>query len=103
MTAKEGLEPLQAVYDAAGPGKDVLGVIDFGINPGIKSPDQSPVHVWSKAGTVTVSVGDNAWAGGDNRVNFGLAAYSPGSSVTVDGKTIVQDGKVVTAETVANR
>lgn len=103
MTAKEGLEPLQAVYDAAGPGKDVLGVIDFGINPGIKSPDQSPVHVWSKAGTVTVSVGDNAWAGGDNRVNFGLAAYSPGSSVTVDGKTIVQDGKVVTAETVAKR
>jgi leucyl aminopeptidase (aminopeptidase T) len=103
MTAKEGLEPLQAAYDAAGPGKDLLGVIDIGINPGIKSPDRSPVHVWGKAGTVTISVGNNTWAGGDNRTNFGLAAYSPGSTATVDGKPIVQDGKLVAAENVARR
>jgi aminopeptidase len=103
MTAEDGLQPLEAAYNAAGPGKDILGVIDIGINTGIKSPGRSPVHVWGKAGTVTVSVGDNTWAGGDNRVNFGLAAYSPGSSVTVDGKPLVQDGKVLPAETVANR
>jgi leucyl aminopeptidase (aminopeptidase T) len=103
MTAKDGLEPLQAAYDAAGPGKDVLGVIDIGINPGIKSPDRSPVHVWGKAGTVTVSVGNNTWAGGDNQVNFGLAAYSPGSTMTIDGKPLVQEGRLVPAEKVANR
>ncbi len=103
MSAKGGLEPLQAAYDAAGPGKDVLGVIDIGINPGIKSPERSPVHVWGKAGTATAMVGNNTWAGGDNQVTFGLAAYSPGSSVTVDGKPLVQDGKLVIAEGVANR
>jgi aminopeptidase len=103
MTAKDGLGPLQAAYDAAGPGKDVLGVIDIGINPGIKSPERSPLHVWGKAGTVTVSVGDNTWAGGNNRVNFGLAAYSPGSTLTVDGKPVVQDGKLVAGREVANR
>jgi leucyl aminopeptidase (aminopeptidase T) len=103
MTAKNGLEPLQAAYDAAGPGKDVLGVIDIGINPGIKSPDRSPVHVWGKAGTVTVSVGGNTWAGGNNQVSFGLPAYSPGSTLTVDGKALVQDGKLVASEDVANR
>jgi hypothetical protein len=103
MTAKNGLEPLQAAYDAAGPGKDVLGVIDIGINPGIKSPDGSPVHVWGKAGTVTVSVGGNTWAGGNNQVSFGLPAYSPGSTLTVDGKALVQDGKLVASEDVANR
>jgi aminopeptidase len=103
MTAKEGLEPLKAAYDAAGPGKDLLGVIDIGINPGIKSPDRSPLHVWGKAGTVTVSVGDDTWAGGNNQVNFGMAAYSPGSTATVDGKPIVQDGKVLAAENVAQR
>jgi len=103
MTAKEGLEPLQAAYDAAGPGRDVLGVIDIGINPGIKSPDRSPVHVWGKAGTVTVSVGNNTWAGGNNQVSFGLAAYSPGSTLTVDGKPLVQDGRVLSAGDVANR
>lgn len=103
MAAKEGIEPLKAAYDAAGPGKDVLGVVDLGINSGIKSPDQSPVHVWAKAGTVTISVGNNTWAGGDNRTNFGLAAYAPGSTVTVDGKPLVQNGKIVAAKSVANR
>jgi len=103
MAAKEGIEPLKAAYDAAGPGKDLLGVVDFGINSGIKSPDRSPVHVWAKAGTVTISVGNNTWAGGDNRTNFGLAAYAPGSTVKVDGKPLVQDGKIVAAKSVANR
>jgi aminopeptidase len=103
MTAEEGIEPLQAVYNAAGAGKDLLGVIDIGINSGIQSPDDSPVHVWAKAGTVTVSVGDNTWAGGDNRVAFGFAAYSPGSSLTVDGKPLVQDGRLVVGESMAAR
>ncbi len=103
MTAKDGLEPLQAAYDAAGPGKDLVGVIDVGINPGIKSPDHSPVHVWGKAGTVTVSVGGNTWAGGDNQVSFGLALYSPGSTLAVDRKPLVLDGKLVATEDVANR
>jgi leucyl aminopeptidase (aminopeptidase T) len=103
MTAKDGLQPLQAAYDAAGPGKDVLGVIDLGINPGIKSPEGSPVHVWGKAGTVSVSVGNNTWAGGDNQVNFGLDAFSSGSTLTVDGTPLVQDGRLVAVERVANR
>ena len=103
MTAEEGLEPLQAAYSAAGPGKDLLGVIDIGINSGIQSPDGSPVHVWAKAGTITVGVGDNSWAGGDNRASFGFAAYSPGSSLTVDGKPVVENGKLAVGERVAAR
>jgi leucyl aminopeptidase (aminopeptidase T) len=103
MSAKSGIEPLKAAYDAAGPGRDALGVIDIGINPGIKSPERSPVHVWGKAGTVTALVGNNTWAGGDNQVSFAIPVYSPGSSVTVDGKPLVQDGKLVTGEEVANR
>jgi aminopeptidase len=103
MTAEEGLEPLQAGYNAAGQGRDLLGVIDIGINSGIQSPEESPVHVWAKAGTVTVSVGDNTWAGGDNRASFGFAAYSPGSSVTIDGKPLIQNGKLVVGQSVAVR
>lgn len=103
MAAKDGLGPLQAAYDAAGPGREVLGAIDIGINPGIKSPERSPVHVWGKAGTVTVQVGNNTWAGGDNQVSFGIPAYSPGSTLTVDGKPLVQEGRLVAAEDVAHR
>jgi leucyl aminopeptidase (aminopeptidase T) len=103
MTAKEGLEPLKAAYDAGGAGRDLLSLIDLGINPGIKSPERSSLHVWSKAGTVTIGMGNNLWAGGDNQTPFGIAAYSPGSTVTVDGKPLVQDGKLVALENVANR
>jgi aminopeptidase len=103
MTAKEGLEPLKAAYDAADAGKDLLSLIDIGINPGIKSPERSPAHVWSKAGTVTVGLGDNVWAGGDNHATFGMAAHSPGSTATVDGKPLVQNGKLVVGGNVARR
>lgn len=103
MTAKGGLEALQAAYEAAGAGKDLLGVIDVGINRSIESPERSPVHVWGKAGTVTVVTGGNTWAGGDNEANFAFATHSPGSTLTVDGKPLVQDGKLVITERVADR
>ena len=74
MTAKSGLEPLEEYYKVAGPGKDVFGVVDIGINPAIEVPEGGAVNVWSRAGAVTVGVGNNTWAGGDNRVNFGLFA-----------------------------
>jgi aminopeptidase len=103
MTAKEGLEPLKASYDAADAGKDQLSLIDIGINPAIKSPEGSPAHVWSKAGTITVLLGNNIWAGGDNQTSFGMAAHAPGSTAAVDGKAIVQDGKLVAGENFAGR
>jgi hypothetical protein len=101
MTAKSGLEPLKASYDAAGPGKDVLSVLDIGINPSLKVPDDNPIHAWSKAGRVTIVVGNNTWAGGNNLVNFGLSPSSPGMTLTVDGKALIQDGKLLPLEQVA--
>ncbi len=103
MTAKAGLEPLKALYDAAGPGKDLLGVIDIGINPGVKAPEGKALRVWSQAGTVTVVVGNNTWAGGDNQVQFAAFGSSPKSTVTVDGKPLVQDGKLLAQEQMAGR
>jgi aminopeptidase len=103
MTAKSGLDPLKAAYDAAGSGKDVLSVVDIGINPSLRVPDDNPIHAWSKAGKVTVVIGSNTWAGGTNQVNFGLSPASPGTSVSVDGKVLVKDGKLLMPEDVASR
>jgi aminopeptidase len=103
MSAKSGLEPLQALYEVAGPGKDLVGVIDIGINSAVKAPQESPLRVWSQAGTVSVVVGNNTWAGGDNQVNFDVVGSSPNSTVTIDGKPLVQDGKLVVAGKVASR
>jgi aminopeptidase len=103
MTAKSGLEALKARYDAAGRGKDIVGVLDLGINPGLKLPADKPMHVWSRAGMVTVGLGNNVWAGGDNNVAFGLTPYVPNGTVEVDGKVVIRDGKLLAAERLAAR
>jgi hypothetical protein len=103
MTAKSGLDPLKEYYALAGPGKDVLGVVDIGINPGIKVPEGGAVNVWSRAGAVTVVVGNNIWAGGENRVNFSLFPEIQNATVEVDGTALVKDGKLTAGTVVAGR
>jgi leucyl aminopeptidase (aminopeptidase T) len=103
MTAKSGLDPLKEYYELAGPGKDVFGVVDIGINPGIKVPEGGAVNVWSRAGAVTVGVGDNTWAGGENRVNFALYPEIKNATLEVDGTALVKDGKLTAGTVVAGR
>lgn len=103
MTAKSGLDPLQQFYQLAGPGKDVFGVVDIGINPGIELPEGGAVNVWSRAGAVTVVLGDNTWAGGDNQVNFAVSPEIGNATVEVDGTPLVKDGKLVAGTAVAGR
>jgi hypothetical protein len=39
-------------------------------------------------------MGNNQWAGGSNTSNFGVFPFLPGSTLEVDGKAIVKDGKL---------
>lgn len=92
LTATSGIEPLRALWNAAGEGKDIVGVIDLGINPNVAVPKGMQMDSWVPAGMVTVQIGNNTWAGGDNNATFGLPAFLPGSTVTLDGRTIVENG-----------
>lgn len=92
MTAASGLQPLQAFYDAADDGKDLFAYVDIGFNPKVRIPSGSRMTAWMPAGMVTVGVGNNAWAGGDNTVSFGKALHLAGSTLTVDGKVLVEAG-----------
>jgi leucyl aminopeptidase (aminopeptidase T) len=89
-----GFEKMKAAYDAAGAGKDLFAVIDFGINPNVKLPAGSTLATWVPAGTVTVGVGNNAWAGGENKAPYGYFVSLPGTTVTLDGKTVVEAGQL---------
>jgi hypothetical protein len=89
MAAREGLAPLRAAYDAAGPGKDVLGAIDIGIDPAVRG---SGLVNFAPAGMVTVFLGDNLWAGGHNSASFSLASLLGGTTVSVDGSVVVEEG-----------
>lgn len=97
VTAMTGSGPgyadFKAEYDAIDDArKDLLGFVDLGINPNVKLPASSSVGTWVPAGTVTVGTGSNTWAGGDNAVSYGTTIFLPGSTVTLDGKPIVEKG-----------
>lgn len=94
MTAASGLEPLKAAYDAYGPGKEDFGFVDFGINPDVHLAPSSRMVAWMPAGMVTVGTGNNLWAGGSNSSGFQLNPFLPGSTVEIDGKPLVKDGKL---------
>lgn len=92
MTAKSGLDPLKKLYDAAEPGKEEFAFIDFGLNPNVQLKAGSKMVAWMPAGMVTVGIGNNIWAGGENKNAYSLASFLPGSTVKVDGKILVENG-----------
>jgi aminopeptidase len=92
MTAKSGIEPFKAIYDAAESGKEEFASIDLGINPNVKSKPGSKFVAWMPAGMITVNIGNNIWAGGENKNPFGFNFFLPGSTLKVDGKVLVENG-----------
>jgi leucyl aminopeptidase (aminopeptidase T) len=95
MTAKSGLEPLKALYDAAGTGKEEFSTIDIGINPDVKTKPGSTLLTWMPSGMLTIGIGNNIWAGGENKNPYGYNFFMPGSTVKVDGKILVENGVLV--------
>ncbi|MCA1619523.1 MAG: hypothetical protein LC795_09490 [Acidobacteria bacterium] len=89
-----GFDLMKARYDAAGEGKELFAFVDFGINPNVKLPASSKIATWVPAGTVTVGVGNNVWAGGDNKNPYGYVVSLPGTTVTLDGKPVVEAGQL---------
>lgn len=94
MTAKSGLDPLKKLYDAAEPGKEEFAFIDLGINPNVQLKAGTKMVAWMPAGMVTVGIGNNIWAGGENKNAYSLASFLPGSTVKVDGKILVENGNL---------
>lgn len=87
-----GFDDLKREYDARGDGKEIFSFVDFGINPNLHIWPVSKLGNWVQSGMVTLGIGNNTWAGGDNKVSYGLDMFLPGSTVTLDGKTIVENG-----------
>ena len=88
-----GFAAFKAEYDAVGDErKAALAFLDFGINPNITLPANASVGTWVPAGSVTLGTGANVWAGGDNSVPYSLVVHLPGSTVTLDGKPVVEQG-----------
>jgi leucyl aminopeptidase (aminopeptidase T) len=94
MSAKTGLDSLKRFYDAAGAGKDLFSALDIGLNPNVEHVPGAWITSPVVDGMVTLGIGRNTWAGGDNDVSFGVPLYLPGSTLSVDGDKIIADGKL---------
>jgi leucyl aminopeptidase (aminopeptidase T) len=94
MAARSGGERLQALYQAAGPGKERFSVVDIGINPNLRLPEDSRVLTFMPAGMVTIGTGNDTWAGGDNNASFGVIGFLPGSTLKVDDRVIIEKGEL---------
>ena len=57
----------------------------------MRIPKDSKMLVFMASGTVSVWVGNNTWAGGDNTTTFDAGGFMPGSTLKVDGKVIVEN------------
>ena len=90
LSAKAGLDAVKSRYDAAGPGKSQFAVFNLGCNPAITSGGK--LETYMGAGMVSLTIGQDVWAGGTNNVAFGFAFQLPGTTVTLDGKPIVEGG-----------
>ena len=94
INAKSEFDSLKKYYDAQGKGKDEFGLVDFGINPNVVIPAGSKLQAWMPAGMITIGMGNNIWAGGNNDANSALNFFLPGCSVKVDGKILVDNGNL---------
>jgi aminopeptidase len=99
LSAATGFDRFKARYDAASAGKDVITVLDIGVNPNMTIPDNSKLRTFVPAGMVTVFVGNDMWAGGQNNASLNVPMFLTGAQVTIDGKPIVEGGKLVLVNT----
>jgi leucyl aminopeptidase (aminopeptidase T) len=90
ITAKTGWDLVKARYDAAGPDKNAIGVFDIGINPNVKTGGK--LETFIGAGTITMTTGNNTWAGGTSKEPFGFQFQMAGATVTLDGKPLIENG-----------
>ena len=100
MTAKSGLESLKSLYDAAGEGKDLVAS-STSVSTRVSMSRRIAGQRLEPRGAVTVGVGNNTWAGGDNKSAFAVFPEVPKATLTVDGIEIVKDGKLIAPATVA--
>jgi leucyl aminopeptidase (aminopeptidase T) len=92
MTATSGLDRLKTRYDAESTGKDLLSILDVGVNKAMSVPAGSRFQTYVTGGTITLFLGSDTWAGGTNTTAFGLPLFLNRATLAIDGTTLVKDG-----------
>lgn len=95
LSAESNTEILEKYFAASSPKLKELSVVDLGLNPYSRTPSGSSYYSWEMGGMVTLGLGNNIWAGGENDSDAALSLHVVGTTVSIDGKSVVRDGKLV--------
>jgi aminopeptidase len=94
LTADSGAELMKEFLQASSDATKTISLVDVGLNPHSRPPAESRYLSWEMGGMVTVGLGNNAWAGGDNDAEGALTFHVPEASLSVDGKNLVSGGEL---------
>jgi aminopeptidase len=92
LEAEENGEMLREFLEATTGDSGVLAVVDVGVNPHSQHLPGSEYSSWEMAGMVTIVTGYTAWAGCEVVADGGLTLPQNGATLSIDGKTVVNDG-----------
>ena len=92
ISAKSGWEAVEKLWDGGGPGKTEISSIDFGCNPAVKSSGRFESYI--AAGMITIGSGNNVELGGTNTAQPNFAFMLPNTTVTLDGKPLIENGSL---------
>jgi len=89
--ARQGAEHFKASYEKASGDKNKIAAVEVGINPKART---GFLQDSLASGVVTVGIGANDDVGGANKSDFYFEGVITKATLTVDGKVIVQNGKL---------
>ncbi len=92
-SAEENEEVLRGTWDKSKPGqRDLIGGFEIGVNPLART---GFLQDYLPTGNVYIAVGNSEEFGGKNATDFYLASTLTGATVTVDGKAVVEGGRLI--------
>lgn len=95
FTAKSNAQCFEKMYASYSGDKDRIASIQIGLNPALRvMEDKSEFRPAEAAGMVMVGMGQNQLFGGNNKTEFAWYIPVVNATVSVDGNTIIKDGKL---------
>jgi len=92
FNAEKNVEALKPIFDRAHGDKDKIASLTIGLNPRVRAGLM--MDSFAK-GTVTIGIGSNLDIGGKNDSDYGFEGTLSQATVELDGKTIVENGRIV--------
>ncbi|NND60242.1 MAG: aminopeptidase [Gammaproteobacteria bacterium] len=90
----KGASMLEDFFASSDEASSMLSVVDIGLNPHSQTPRGSDYMSWEMGGMVTLVIGNNAWAGGDNGGDGSFSVHVPGASVAAGGSRLTANGQL---------